>query len=219
MGKRVHVSTDETKKRSREYYAANRERLLKQMKEHRDSNKEIVAARKKAYGQKNKEAISIKKKQAYEANKAEKLRKNKAYRDANREAYLAQKRAYYQLNKANHRARSKAWEKKNPEQARMIGARNEATRRARKRGAVVGDLSLIAEWEKTWRTNKRVKCYWCDEHFAGKDCHSDHVEPLSKGGVHDLLNLVISCPTCNLTKSARSPESFNKMSKKPKLFV
>ena len=38
----------------------------------------------------------------------------------------------------------------------------------------------------------------CDEVF-----HIDHVKPYSKGGVTELFNLQLLCPSCNLRKGAR----------------
>jgi 5-methylcytosine-specific restriction endonuclease McrA len=38
--------------------------------------------------------------------------------------------------------------------------------------------------------------------------HVDHVVPLCQGGGHDLKNLVVACPSCNLSKGGRTPEQW-----------
>jgi len=47
-------------------------------------------------------------------------------------------------------------------------------------------------------------CWWC-----GKKCqtkyHVDHLIPLAQGGHNDPSNIVISCPSCNLSKHDKLP--------------
>lgn len=45
----------------------------------------------------------------------------------------------------------------------------------------------------------------CD---AKNDFHLDHIQPLSKGGMHEPKNLQILCPKCNMKKSAKNPEEY-----------
>jgi len=60
---------------------------------------------------------------------------------------------------------------------------------------------------KEWILKQEKVCYWC-----GVDCsdnfHIDHYYPLAKGGKHDVDNLVLSCPHCNLSKGAKLPDVF-----------
>lgn len=52
-----------------------------------------------------------------------------------------------------------------------------------------------------------AKCYWCGDDIS-KQYHIDHYEPLSKGGEHTIENIVLSCPTCNMKKSNKSPYEY-----------
>lgn len=61
----------------------------------------------------------------------------------------------------------------------------------------------LAEWK---RQQKKV-CYWCAKACA-KDFVVDHYQPLSKGGKHEISNLVIACRPCNARKSAKDPIAF-----------
>ena len=53
-------------------------------------------------------------------------------------------------------------------------------------------------------------CYWCNEK-VGKEKHEyhvDHIIPLSRGGSNAPDNLVIACPTCNMSKHDRLPHEW-----------
>lgn len=60
---------------------------------------------------------------------------------------------------------------------------------------------------RKWLESTEKICRYC-----AKDCtddfHVDHFLPIAKGGNHELCNLVISCPRCNLKKSDKMPSSF-----------
>lgn len=104
----------------------------------------------------------------------------------------------YQATRENRIAYVKEWVSKNPEARRMIANNYKHRRRAQERGGV-STARLRA-----WVDAQTKRCVWCSA-----DCqvafHVDHVVPLSKGGEHDLTNLAISCPTCNLRKQAKMP--------------
>jgi len=52
------------------------------------------------------------------------------------------------------------------------------------------------------------KCVYCSVSFSESVRHTvDHVTPLSKGGAHDLQNIVLACGPCNSRKGARSVEA------------
>lgn len=51
-------------------------------------------------------------------------------------------------------------------------------------------------------------CYWCGRDLRAvprHKIHIDHFYPDSKGGATDEFNLVVSCESCNLSKSSREP--------------
>jgi 5-methylcytosine-specific restriction endonuclease McrA len=74
-----------------------------------------------------------------------------------------------------------------------------ANRRAHKKNAQVNHT---AEDIQLQYKRQKGKCYYC-KHKLGKsrrNYHVDHIFPLSKGGSNGPDNLVITCPTCNLSK-------------------
>lgn len=108
---------------------------------------------------------------------------------------------YAKQNSARNLIVAQKWLKENPERNRAIKMSYKARRRS---SEGIGDSTAqIHSWEKS---QKKV-CYWCSVDCA-ENYHIDHYQPLSKGGQHIVTNLVIACPTCNLTKSAKDPYKF-----------
>jgi 5-methylcytosine-specific restriction endonuclease McrA len=99
--------------------------------------------------------------------------------------------------------RSMKWRKDNPERYREI--LREAMRRRRAKCANgITDSEL-----RKWLAAQDKICHWC-----GQSCEvyeTDHVIPISKGGRHDLSNIVISCSPCNRKKGVMMPDEFLEM--------
>lgn len=112
---------------------------------------------------------------------------------------LAKKRVEYRAkNRAHHNELQRRWVRRNPEMARAVDVSMRAKRRATISDGVSSDVF------RQWEAASPKECFYCRE-----DCsdgwHVDHFVPLSRGGTHVLTNLRISCPTCNIAKSARDP--------------
>ena len=123
----------------------------------------------------------------YAANREKELARVKAFRVANSEKYLAQKKEY-----------NTAHPNKN------LACTHKA--RAEKIGAKIGDTAAILIWLNGWRTEAPVACHYCKKVSTGTDMEIDHVIPMSKGGPHDLSNLVVCCKPCNCSKYNKLPE-------------
>lgn len=113
--------------------------------------------------------------------------------------------AYQKQYDAKNRAKKRAWKKAHPEARR----KEAAIRRARLLGSIIGDPKVIEKWEKSWRSKRAVKCYWCKRSTSPKGCHADHIDPLSKKGAHSIGNMCISCGPCNLRKQALNIADWN----------
>ena len=48
--------------------------------------------------------------------------------------------------------------------------------------------------------NSRNDCLYCGAILDKENRSLDHLEPLSKGGLHSTANLVVCCRTCNIKK-------------------
>jgi 5-methylcytosine-specific restriction endonuclease McrA len=53
-------------------------------------------------------------------------------------------------------------------------------------------------------------CHYCNKPIPPERRTADHIIPLSKGGLHHPDNMVMSCGSCNSSKSNRSVEEFIK---------
>jgi hypothetical protein len=149
----------------------------------------------------------------YAANRERLKAETKAYRVRNAEKIKAFKRRYYEENREAFLAASVEYRRKNPVVTRASWQRYHA----RKLKATIRDTALILRWMKTWHRKKRVVCYWCQQVFRGRDCHADHIVPLTKGGLHAIENLCVSCGSCNHKKHAKAISVWNQELTQPLL--
>jgi len=58
--------------------------------------------------------------------------------------------------------------------------------------------------------NQKGKCYYCRVKIKNHTSayHIEHVIPLSRGGTNDMSNIVLACPSCNLSKSNKLPHEW-----------
>lgn len=102
----------------------------------------------------------------------------------------------YSLRTRDQRAkRTRQWAKTHPERRAI----NEARRRAQKRGSGGSGVSY-EDWMAV-RRDFSDRCAYC---AAIRSLAMDHLDPLSKGGVHDIENIVPSCQSCNSSKHDHS---------------
>ncbi len=159
-------------------------------------------------------------KRAYRANNpnyTEKERKQKrAYREANIETLRAKTRDYMRewraTNREKSRARGRSWWAansnenildKNRKNKRIWNAANPDKIRAndaKRRASIMVDVSN-APTAKQLAALMLDPCVYCGEPSE----HADHVIPLSRGGTHDIDNLVPACSKCNLSKGSKLP--------------
>ena len=51
---------------------------------------------------------------------------------------------------------------------------------------------------------ERSTCIYCGVALADRDKTLDHMTPLSKGGLHEAFNLIVSCSKCNTKKASKA---------------
>ena len=73
-----------------------------------------------------------------------------------------------------------------------------AVRRARKLNQFIEYVSRAIVWER----NDGI-CGICSEAVDPTNWHLDHIQPLSKGGLHSYENTQVSHPLCNIKKGNR----------------
>lgn len=82
----------------------------------------------------------------------------------------------------------------NPEKVRRWHIARSSRAPGRVPGETVDVLGKLQRW----------KCAICRCSIRNK-FHVDHIQPVSKGGLHEARNLQLLCVTCNLRKNARDP--------------
>lgn len=171
---------------------------------HRAACKQCMSAYRKANSEKIK-----KQKDEWTKNNIEKVREGKKkYRQENFEKISRQKKEWRQKNidrcreqsKLNHLKRKEKgiksdWAKNNPDKVKEI-KRNYKHRRRE----IEKTSGLSTKDFKSWVDSQEKVCKYCST-CCKDNYHIDHMNPLSRGGLHSLDNLAIACPTCNLTKS------------------
>lgn len=55
---------------------------------------------------------------------------------------------------------------------------------------------------------QKYKCYYCSAKLT--EYHIEHIVPLSRGGSNSIDNIVLACPTCNISKNDRMPHEWHK---------
>lgn len=212
----------------KEWKAKNREKIhaynATYMPAYYAQNREAAAVKGAAYYQANKEAVR-KRTAKWERENPEKRKVHTAlYRSRHLDRRRAACKAWYHRNKAKAIESAIRWKKKNPEKVTAINAacrkrnperekaksrRSHHLRRTRKRSAVIGNLKIIARWEKSVRSKRLAVCFWCKESFPSKKVQADHIVALARGGSHDISNLCSSCPKCNQRKNSKTVEKWN----------
>lgn len=101
--------------------------------------------------------------------------------------------AWVKRNRPKANEYRRKWEEKNPEARRI----RDAQRAAWKRGA--GGRGVTAQ---DWRHVLSLSCGLCPYCGEPSKLTLDHIEPLSRGGLHDPNNIIAVCGPCNYTKQA-----------------
>lgn len=120
---------------------------------------------------------------------------------ANRDEVVRRSRDWRMANPGQHIENARRWNAQNPDKRRVVVKSHKARRRAVVRG---GDSTALIH---AWESSAEKVCRWCSVDCSG-GYHVDHVMPLALGGRHEVANLAIACPSCNLRKNAKHPKQF-----------
>lgn len=126
-----------------------------------------------------------------------------------RKKYLASHREQTRKTTLDYRARNKLRLKEKAtayyQSHRELFMQQKYLRRAREK-TPKQEMGRCYRYMKSIRARKSNKCYYCKRTFTLTP-HFDHVIPLSRGGLHEIGNLCVSCPSCNLSKAATLPNA------------
>jgi 5-methylcytosine-specific restriction endonuclease McrA len=184
------------KKRQREYYQANLEKVQERHRiysrsrspESRHAEYERTREHKREYAQENAERIAQRKRE---------------YRIANIERFSEKDRDHHAANRDKRNAKIRAWAAANRERVLANAAKHRALRDAAP--GVFTSHDVGAQYAA-----QRGQCFYCACDLAKVRFHIDHVIPLSRGGTNYPDNIVIACPRCNLEKGTKLPHEFKR---------
>lgn len=132
--------------------------------------------------------------------------KRKAYRQSDKGKIIEadRKRRWKEKNPERDRNHQKDFLKRFPEKAKMYSKAGSSNRRVR---LILTEGTYNINDIKFLLLKQKNKCVYCKKDVSNK-YHVDHIMPLALGGRNDRKNLQITCPTCNLRKSAKHPLDF-----------
>ena len=159
-----------------------------------------VSESNKHYRENNDESIKLYGKLWRENNKDKKYMVDKKWKENNKEKVNKYKKAYKDRNKEKISLKNKEYRK--TDMGKFVQKNYKHKRRAIEKSGDVTTKQLL-ELTKNAKT-----CYWCNTSLKNKVVHIDHYVPLSKGGLHTISNLVVTCSECNLKKNAKDPLEF-----------
>ena len=147
----------------------------KRAQEYRENNKEKLAIRRAEHYQNNKEKVKISVTEYYQNNK-EKIA-----------IYTAK---WHVKNREKVAIRNKKWKRDNPDK---VAARN-----AKRRALKLKQSPILTEAEY-----QQIELIYKKREELGPNYHVDHIQPLSKGGLHHPNNFQIVTKKYNLQKGSK----------------
>lgn len=150
---------------------------------------------------------------------------------SHREEILSRKKEKYRADPLPVRLASRRWRLRNPDMVRWLTAawrsRNTIKIRDGKKKWVAANRSKVNSvnaLRRALRKNaegafshedvveilslQRERCAYCPRRLTLRQCHRDHIVPLSRGGTNDRRNIQLTCSPCNLRKHAKDPLVF-----------
>ena len=151
----------------------------------------------KKYKEVNREAIAEYDKKRYEKNKDAILKRNKKYREENKDAIAKLSKKYYEEHKEARAEYAKKYRNTPQGQIAYFNSRN----RRRAREQAQGNGITKEQWFECMSFFE-FRCAYSGKYIGGdsKDRTIDHIEPLNKGGEHEIWNLVPMYKYYNFSK-------------------
>jgi 5-methylcytosine-specific restriction endonuclease McrA len=204
------------KERDRQYYLLNKEKILAANLRWKMANPEKIKAINDRSRLKNIEKVRARSLEWYYKDRENILANMKTPEVRKRRAEL-QKRKYHAnhseirkyMNEWQRGEKSKEYQRNYYHSHRDKFRIKDKIHNARRRSA--GYLTK-SDVQKIYEDNillyGALTCYLCNEKIEfGKD-HLDHKMPISKGGITEISNMGVACPSCNLRKNNKTVDEF-----------
>ena len=126
------------------------------------------------------------------------------YASLNKDKVAQYHQKWYMENQESMLEKSKRYRETNPESVKL---NKKAYKQKRRAILAKVDNTLTKNDIKNQYDNQNGKCFYCGKE-VNLDYHVDHIKPISRGGANTPENIVISCPSCNLSKGYKSVDQF-----------
>lgn len=117
-------------------------------------------------------------------------------------AAKANQRTWRHKNADSIKARHKEYYRRHYRENYLAYFNATQKRRALERAATVNLLGIRA-FVKGVKSKPSAVCYYCQRKVSTAHVHFDHIIALSRGGLHAVENLCVSCSACNMSKGAK----------------
>ena len=218
--------TREKREYNRQYYLKNRARFLAGAAAYRESHREEIRVWMRKYYRTEKGLARIKadRKNNRARNTVYMKEWNKRRSPDQLTRALELQRKYVRNNLEKHRIRGSNWRRANKEKAsksqkaslerwkardpigyRMLNVVLAHRRRAKILSVSDGTVTVQAIQEMFLQFRH---CPYCGIDLIPSNRHLDHKDPLSRGGLHTITNLIPCCKSCNHKKSSKPYEKW-----------
>lgn len=179
-------------------YDRVRDHRLLQMRQWYAENRDYKLEQSRLWHEANKEYRRLYKKEWYATHRNYALEYMRNYRVLNLDEVRARNRDWHYQNLHRSRKSHQEWYKANPERRRVYSARRRS--RIKASGEQFNAIDVLVQFK-----SQKGLCWWCEKPLDPDNYHIDHRVPISKGGGNSAGQIVISCPTCNLSKKDKMP--------------
>ncbi len=163
-------------------------------------NRDVNRAYQKLWYDAHKDQVKARVRAWHWAHRDKSLRASQEYYRSHKDHLNALNRMYWLNHREQVRTMHQRYYRNNPHLFRL----HRLKRRAREAQAegfwTVADLEAIL-------SRQQGLCAYCACKLQS-DMHMDHIIPLARGGSNWPSNLTFSCPYCNRSKNAKTPEEF-----------
>ena len=173
---------------SKQHYEDNRDKISERHKQYREKNKDKIAEQRKQHYENNKDKIAEQQKKHYEDNRDKRLEQCKQYRENNKDKIAEQRKQYYSTP-----------------QGQVVAFNINCRRRTREENQGSGitkeqwlEMMQYFDW----------KCAYSGEKLKKGTRTIDHIKPLSKGGEHEIWNVVPMYRPYNISKHDKDMEEW-----------
>lgn len=188
--------------KARNYYHRNAEKCRERRKLYYWKNRKLEIDKNKKWCQENQDKRRLHRKKYYENNKEKCLAKNKEYSNLHPDVNKKAIKKYRNKNLEKCKKMIRDWIRNN--RSKLTHYRNQRSLRKRTNG---GKGISYEKWQEMIEGENKF-CFYCGDY--PEKLTMDHFIPLSKGGKHDISNIVPACMFCNTSKNNQMPLDFMK---------